>query len=77
MGYEHFSITPETESDEVIESNAENLLPIPIPSKCEVTLEDEIECDMPSNDDCSQTFTTFSNPLFNKDDLDSSNDESC
>nr|GEX09461.1 hypothetical protein [Tanacetum cinerariifolium] len=30
MGYEHLSITPETESDEVTESNAENLLPIPI-----------------------------------------------
>nr|GFA16188.1 hypothetical protein [Tanacetum cinerariifolium] len=37
MEYEHLSITPKTESDEVIESNAENLLPIP--SKCEVTLE--------------------------------------
>nr|GEW20516.1 hypothetical protein [Tanacetum cinerariifolium] len=32
MGYEHLSITPETESDEVTESNAENLLQIP--SKC-------------------------------------------
>nr|GFB83773.1 hypothetical protein [Tanacetum cinerariifolium] len=40
MGYEHLRITPETESDEGKESNAENLLPIP--SKCEVTLEDEI-----------------------------------
>nr|GEV17310.1 putative ribonuclease H-like domain-containing protein [Tanacetum cinerariifolium] len=49
MGYEHLSITPETESDKVTESNAENLLPIP--SECEVTLEDEIECDMPANDD--------------------------
>nr|GFD49486.1 hypothetical protein [Tanacetum cinerariifolium] len=39
MGYEHLSITPETESDEVTKTNAENLLPIP--SKCEVTLEDE------------------------------------
>nr|GFB59061.1 hypothetical protein [Tanacetum cinerariifolium] len=29
MGYEHLSITPEIESDEVTESNAENLLPIP------------------------------------------------
>nr|GEW56190.1 hypothetical protein [Tanacetum cinerariifolium] len=29
MGYEHLSITHETESDEVAESNAENLLPIP------------------------------------------------
>nr|GEX63201.1 hypothetical protein [Tanacetum cinerariifolium] len=74
MGYEHLSITPEIESDEVTESNAENLLPIP--SKCEVTLEDEIECDMPAKDVCSPVFTTFSNPLFNNDDLDSSNDES-
>nr|GEY84929.1 hypothetical protein [Tanacetum cinerariifolium] len=45
MGYENLSITPETESDEVTESNAENLLPIP--SKCEVTLEDKKECDLP------------------------------
>nr|GFB07313.1 hypothetical protein [Tanacetum cinerariifolium] len=75
MGYEHLSITPETESDEVTESNVENLLPIP--SKCEVTLEDEIECDMPTKDDCSLVFTTFSNPLFkDNDDLDSSDDES-
>nr|GFA74797.1 hypothetical protein [Tanacetum cinerariifolium] len=45
MGYEHLSITPEMESDEVIESNAENLLPIP--SECEVALEDKRECDVP------------------------------
>nr|GEX98774.1 hypothetical protein [Tanacetum cinerariifolium] len=45
MGYEHLSITLETESDEVTESNAENLLPIP--SECEVTLEDKRECDVP------------------------------
>nr|GEX09208.1 reverse transcriptase domain-containing protein [Tanacetum cinerariifolium] len=74
MGYEHPSITPETESDEVTETNAENLLPIP--SKCEVTSEDEIECDMPANDDCSLIFTTFSNHLFKNDDLDFSDDES-
>nr|GEY07910.1 hypothetical protein [Tanacetum cinerariifolium] len=43
MGYEHLSITLETESDEVTESNAKNLLPIP--SECEVTLEDKRECD--------------------------------
>nr|GFA61303.1 hypothetical protein [Tanacetum cinerariifolium] len=70
MGYEHLSITPEMESDEVTKTNAENLLPIP--SKCEVTLEDEIECDMPANDDSSPVFTTFSNPLYkDNDDLDS------
>nr|GEX72271.1 hypothetical protein [Tanacetum cinerariifolium] len=75
MGYEHLSITPETESDEVTESNAENLLPIP--SECEVTSEDEIECGVPAKNDCFPTFTTFSNPLFNdNDDLDSSDDES-
>nr|GFC19747.1 hypothetical protein [Tanacetum cinerariifolium] len=45
MGYEHLSITPETESDEVIESNVENLLPIP--SECEFALEDKRECDVP------------------------------
>nr|GFB76433.1 hypothetical protein [Tanacetum cinerariifolium] len=74
MGYEHPSITPETESDEVTKSNAENLLPIP--SKCEVTLEDEIECDMPAKDVCSPVFTTISNPLFkDNDDLDFSDDE--
>nr|GEW56191.1 putative ribonuclease H-like domain-containing protein [Tanacetum cinerariifolium] len=43
MGYEHLSITPETESDEVTKSNAENLLPIP--SEGEVTLEDKRERD--------------------------------
>nr|GFA21564.1 hypothetical protein [Tanacetum cinerariifolium] len=38
---------------------------------------DEIECDIPANDNCSPVFTTFSNPLFkDNDDLDSSNDES-
>nr|GEY92944.1 hypothetical protein [Tanacetum cinerariifolium] len=75
MGYEHLNITPKTESDEVTESNAENLLPIP--SKCEVTLKDEIECDMPAKDICSPVITTFLNPLFkDNDDLDSSNNES-
>nr|GFA78764.1 hypothetical protein [Tanacetum cinerariifolium] len=74
MGYEHLSITPETEYDEVTKSNAENLLPIPC--KCEVTSEDEIECDTPIQDKSFLIFTTFSNPLFNNDDLDFSDDES-
>nr|GEW90402.1 hypothetical protein [Tanacetum cinerariifolium] len=75
MGYEHLSITPKMKSNEVIESNAENLLPIL--SECEVTSEDEIECDVPDKDDCSPAFTTFSNPLFkDSDDLDSIDDES-
>nr|GEZ78319.1 hypothetical protein [Tanacetum cinerariifolium] len=43
--YEHLSITPETKSDELTESNAENLLLIL--SECEVALEDNRECDVP------------------------------
>nr|GFA59465.1 hypothetical protein [Tanacetum cinerariifolium] len=43
IGYEHLSITPEKESNEVTESNAKNLLPIP--SECKVTSEDKRECD--------------------------------
>nr|GFC24890.1 hypothetical protein [Tanacetum cinerariifolium] len=63
MRYEHPNTTPETESDEII-------------SECEVTSEDESECDMPTKDDSSPAFTTFSNPLFNDNyDLDSSDDD--
>nr|GEW54909.1 hypothetical protein [Tanacetum cinerariifolium] len=75
MGYEHLSVTHETISNDVTESNAEHLLPIT--SECEVASEDESECDMPAKDDCSRVFTTFSNHLFNdNDDFDSSDDES-
>nr|GEY68536.1 hypothetical protein [Tanacetum cinerariifolium] len=42
MGYEHFSITPETESDVVTEFNAENLLPIPKIPKSDFDFEEEI-----------------------------------
>nr|GEY14966.1 hypothetical protein [Tanacetum cinerariifolium] len=74
MGYEYLSTTLKTEVDEVTESNAKNLLPIP--SECEVTSEDESKCDMPIKNDSSPAFTTFSNPLFNdNDDLTSSDDE--
>nr|GFC04397.1 hypothetical protein [Tanacetum cinerariifolium] len=55
MGYEHLSITPETESDEVTESNAKNLLLIP--SECEVISEDKRECDELVYDNHSDTFS--------------------
>nr|GEU94565.1 hypothetical protein [Tanacetum cinerariifolium] len=75
MGYEHLNIIPETESDEVTEYSAKNLLPIP--SKCEVTSKDESECGMPAEDESSSAFTTFSNPLFDyNDDFTSSDDKS-
>nr|GEX48005.1 hypothetical protein [Tanacetum cinerariifolium] len=62
MGYEHLSITPETESDEITESNAKNLLPIL--SECEVTLEDKRECDELV---CDNHSDTFSNSKINDD----------
>nr|GEU39946.1 hypothetical protein [Tanacetum cinerariifolium] len=45
MGYEHSNTTPEMESDEIIKSSVEKL--VPILSENEVTLEDKRECDVP------------------------------
>nr|GEV02515.1 hypothetical protein [Tanacetum cinerariifolium] len=75
IGYEHLSTTLETESDEVIKSSAKNL--VLIPSECEVTFDDESECDVPVKDESSLVFTTFLNPLFDcNDGFTSSDDES-
>nr|GEW72458.1 hypothetical protein [Tanacetum cinerariifolium] len=66
--YEHLSITPETKSDEVTESNAENLLPIP--SECEVALEDKRECDLPISENspvCDNHSDTFSDSKIDDD----------
>nr|GFC89312.1 hypothetical protein [Tanacetum cinerariifolium] len=49
------NITPETKSDEVTESNAKNLLPIP--NECEITLKDKRECDELVCDNHSDTFS--------------------
>nr|GEU70893.1 putative reverse transcriptase domain-containing protein [Tanacetum cinerariifolium] len=68
MGYEHPNTTLIMKSDEVTESNAENLLPIP--SKCEVTLEDKRECDLPTSENssvCDNYFDTFSDSKTNDD----------
>nr|GEX51036.1 hypothetical protein [Tanacetum cinerariifolium] len=68
MGYEHLNITPETESNKVIESNAENLLPIP--SECDVTLEYKKECDLPISENspvCDNHSDTFSDSKINDD----------
>ncbi|GJS23750.1 hypothetical protein Tco_0452382 [Tanacetum coccineum] len=70
---EHLSTIPETESDELIKSSVENL--VPIPSESEDFSDIESECDVPDCDDSQTTiFSTFSNPLF--DDSTSSDDES-
>nr|GEW85209.1 hypothetical protein [Tanacetum cinerariifolium] len=55
-------------SDEVIESNAENLLPIP--SECEVALEDKRECDVPISENssvCDNHSDIFSDSEINDD----------
>nr|GEV12922.1 hypothetical protein [Tanacetum cinerariifolium] len=44
MGYEHSNTTPETESDEIIKSGVEEL--VPILSENEVTSKDKRECDV-------------------------------
>nr|GEY59234.1 hypothetical protein [Tanacetum cinerariifolium] len=62
MGYEHLSITPETESDD------ENLLPIP--SECEITLADKKECDVPISENspiCDDHSDIFSDSKINDD----------
>nr|GEX59516.1 hypothetical protein [Tanacetum cinerariifolium] len=75
MGDEHLSTILETESDDVIKSSVENL--IPISSESEVTFDYESECDLPINDESSPIFMTFLNPLFDcNDDFTSSDDES-
>ncbi|GKD12936.1 hypothetical protein Tco_1197343, partial [Tanacetum coccineum] len=71
IGDEHLSTNPETESDELIKSSVENL--VPIPSNSEDFSDIESECDVPICDN----FTTFSNTLFDADDdFSSSDDES-
>nr|GFA42759.1 hypothetical protein [Tanacetum cinerariifolium] len=67
MGYEHPNTTPKMESNEIIKSGVEEL--VPIPREYEVTSDDESESNEPVKDD-SLAFTTFTNPLFNdKDDF--------
>nr|GFC31214.1 hypothetical protein [Tanacetum cinerariifolium] len=74
MGDEHLSTILETESDELIKSSVENL--VPIPSEYKVTSNNKSECDVPVNDESSLIFMTFSNPLFDcNDDFTSSDDE--
>ncbi|GJX28891.1 hypothetical protein Tco_0236970 [Tanacetum coccineum] len=65
MGDEHLDTIPATESDEVIKSSVENL--VPIPRESEVTSDNKSECDVPVDDESSLTFMTFLNPLFDSD----------
>nr|GEY71810.1 hypothetical protein [Tanacetum cinerariifolium] len=68
MGDKYLSTIPETESDEIIKSSVENL--VPNLSEFKDLSEIESECDVPVCDD----FTTFSNLLFDADENFSSSD---
>nr|GEX97978.1 reverse transcriptase domain-containing protein [Tanacetum cinerariifolium] len=71
MGYEHFSTILVTK--EVAESSTKNL--VPIPCECEVNSNNGSESIEPVKDD-SLVFTTFSNPLFDNDEINSDELES-
>ncbi|GJS06784.1 hypothetical protein Tco_0363580 [Tanacetum coccineum] len=62
MGDEHLSTIPETESDKLIKSSVENL--VPIPSESEDFSNNESECDVP--DVPKENFKIYSNPLFDE-----------
>ncbi|GKC12931.1 hypothetical protein Tco_1009713 [Tanacetum coccineum] len=81
MGDEDLSTIPEKESDEVIKSSVDDLVPIPCES--EDTSNNDSEIDLPFCDDSPPldvlggNFVTFSNHLFDSnDDFTSSDDES-
>ncbi|GJR59228.1 hypothetical protein Tco_1501390, partial [Tanacetum coccineum] len=81
VGNEELSTVPGNESDELIKSSVEDL--VPIPSESEDTSESDSDCDLPSCDNISpinvseEKSVTFSNPLFySNDDFTSSDDES-
>nr|GEV02993.1 hypothetical protein [Tanacetum cinerariifolium] len=74
MGYEHPNTTPETESDEIIKSGVEEL--VPILSENEVTSEDKKECDVPVCENspiCDDHSEIFSDSK-NDDDISSDDD---
>ncbi|GKF61408.1 hypothetical protein Tco_0181462, partial [Tanacetum coccineum] len=71
MGNEELNTIPKKESDKVIKSSIEDL--VPILSESEDTFDSDSECDFPFYDN----LVTFSNPLFDSnDDFTSSDDES-
>nr|GEZ60268.1 hypothetical protein [Tanacetum cinerariifolium] len=81
IGDEDLSTIPKKESDDVIKSSIEDI--VPILSESEDTYGSDSECDLPSCDDFSPIdvlegkSVTFSNPLFDSnDDFTSSDDES-
>ncbi|GJX89671.1 hypothetical protein Tco_0341685 [Tanacetum coccineum] len=75
MEDEHLDTIPVTESANTIKSSVDDL--VPTPSESTDFSDGGSECDVPINDDSSESyFMTFSNPLFDSNDDFSSDDES-
>ncbi|GKA08922.1 hypothetical protein Tco_0688253 [Tanacetum coccineum] len=64
MGDEHLSTIPETESDEVIKSSVEDL--VPIPSESEGISDDTDDESFSDEDVPKENFKIYSNPLFDE-----------
>ncbi|GKD50463.1 hypothetical protein Tco_1279439 [Tanacetum coccineum] len=73
MGDEHLSTIPKTESDELIKSSVENL--VPTPSESEDLSKDLSDIESEFNVPVCDDFTTVSNPLFDADNDFSSSDD--
>ncbi|GKG13103.1 hypothetical protein Tco_0350063 [Tanacetum coccineum] len=79
MRDENLSTIPEKESDKLIKSSVEDL--VPIPSESKDTSDNDSEIDLPFCDDSPPldvlggNFVTFSNPLFNDNDAFTSSDD--
>nr|GEV63454.1 C2 calcium/lipid-binding domain, CaLB [Tanacetum cinerariifolium] len=71
MGYENPNTTPKTESDEIIKSGGEEL--VPILSENEVTSEDKRECDVPVCE--NSTICDDHSDFKNDDDISSDDDD--
>ncbi|GKA06875.1 hypothetical protein Tco_0686099, partial [Tanacetum coccineum] len=73
MGDEHLSTISETESDELIKSSVENL--VPTPSESEDLSKDLSDIESKCNEPVGDDFTTVFNPLFDADNNFSSSDD--
>ncbi|GJY79808.1 hypothetical protein Tco_0485609 [Tanacetum coccineum] len=68
MGDEILSTIPEKESDEVIKSNVEDLVPIPRESEDTSDSDKDDDESLPEEDVSEENFKIYSNPLFDFDD---------
>nr|GEV69593.1 hypothetical protein [Tanacetum cinerariifolium] len=75
MGYEHPNTTPKMETDEIIKSGVEEL--VPILNECEVTSEDKRECDVPvfENSPICDDHSEILSDSNNDDDISSDDDD--